>query len=121
MTAIGSVGRKEAPSASDTTRGRGGVAPRGTRSLIAIECKYYERYLSLHLARGFHGMHADLGVKNSYFIANLRAQRIEKYLTSLGRNWERGVIPDSQEATFFVGALREAFKKYQSREGGLAP
>jgi hypothetical protein len=98
-----------------------GVVPRGTRSLIAIECKYYAGYLSLHLARGFHGMHADLGVKNPYFIANLRAQRIEKYLTSLGRNWERGVIPDSQEATFFVGQLREAFKKYQSREGGLAP
>jgi hypothetical protein len=97
------------------------VAPRGSRSLIAIECKYYAGYLSLQLARGFHGMHADLGVKNPYFIANLRAQRIQKYLTYLGRNWESDVIPNSQEATFFVGQLREAFKKYQSTEGWLAP
>jgi len=54
------------------------VAPRGTRSLIAIECKYYTGYLSLQLARGFHGLHADLGVKNPYFIANLQAQRVER-------------------------------------------
>ena len=54
------------------------VAPRGTRSLIAIECKYYAGHLSLQLARGFHGLHADLGVKNPYFIANLKAQRIQK-------------------------------------------
>jgi hypothetical protein len=95
------------------------VAPRGSRSLIAIECKYYAGHLSLHLARGFHGLHADLGVKNPYFMANLKAQRIQRYLTTLGRNWENGVIPDSHEATFFIGQLREAFKKYQSSEGWL--
>ena len=95
------------------------VAPRGSRSLIAIECKYYAGHLSLHLARGFHGLHADLGVKNPYFIANLKAQRIQRYLTTLGRNWENGVVPDSREATFFVSQLREAFKKYQSSAGWL--
>ena len=98
------------------------VAPRGTRSLIAIECKYYAGHLSLQLARGFHGLHADLGVKNPYFIANLKAPKYQKYLTSLGRNWESGVIPNSQEATFFfVGQLREAFKRYQSSEGFAGP
>jgi hypothetical protein len=95
------------------------VAPRGTRSLIAIECKYYAGHLSLQLARGFHGLHADLGVKNPYFIANIKAQRIQRYLTYLSRNWENGVIPNTREATFFVGQLREAFKKYQSSEGML--
>jgi hypothetical protein len=93
--------------------------PRGTRSLIAIECKYYAGHLSLHLARGFHGLHADLGVKNPFFIANLQAQRVQRYLTALGRNWENSVVPDSREANFFVGQLREAFKKYQSREARL--
>jgi hypothetical protein len=97
------------------------VAPRGTRSLIAIECKYYAGYLSLHLARGFHGLHADLGVKNPYFIANIKAPRIQRYLTSLSRNWENGVVPGTQEAMYFMGQLREAFKKYQSSEGWLAP
>jgi hypothetical protein len=96
------------------------VAPRGTRALIAIECKYYAGHLSLQLARGFHGLHADLGVKNPYFIANIKAQRIQRYLTYHSRNWENGVIPHTQETTFFIGQLREAFKKYQSSEGWLA-
>ncbi|HEY1698806.1 MAG TPA: hypothetical protein VGG75_03705 [Trebonia sp.] len=96
------------------------VAPRGSRSLIAIECKYYAGHLGLHLARGFHGLHADLGVKNPFFIANQKAPRIQRYLTVLGRNWENGVIPDSHEAEFFMSQLREAFKKYQSSEGWLA-
>lgn len=97
------------------------VAPRGSKSIIAIECKYYAGHLSLHLARGFHGLQADLGVKNSYFISNLEAPHIQKYLTYHGRNWERDVLPNSRESNFFVGALREAFKKYQSNEGALAP
>jgi hypothetical protein len=97
------------------------VAPRGTRSLIAIECKYYSGYLSLYLARSFHGLHADLGLKYPYFVTNLRAQRIERYLTYHNRNWENGVVPHSREATYFEGQVREAFKKYQSIHGALAP
>jgi hypothetical protein len=96
------------------------VAPRGTRSLIAIECKYYAGHLSLQLARGFQGLHADLGVKNSYFIANIKAQRIQKYLNYHNRKWEHGVLPASKESDFFVSQLREAFKGYQSREGTQA-
>jgi len=97
------------------------VAPRGSRALIAIECKYYAGHLSLGLARGFHGLHADLGVKNPFFIANIGAQRIERYLTYHNRNWESRVVPGSQESVYFEGQLREAFKRYQSAEGMLAP
>lgn len=97
------------------------VAPRGTRSLIAIECKYYASHLSLHLARGFHGLHSDLGLKYPYFVTNLRALRIERYLTYHNRNWENGVIPHSRQAVYFEGQVREAFKKYQSIHGALAP
>ena len=97
------------------------VTPRGTRSLIAIECKYYASYLSLHLARGFHGLHSDLGLKYPFFVANLRAPRAERYLTYHNRNWESGVVPRSSEATYFEGQVREAFKKYQSIRGTLAP
>jgi hypothetical protein len=109
------------PSAEAELSRKNDVAPRGSKSIIAIECKYYAGHLALHLARGFHGLQADLGVKNSYFISNLEAPRIQKYLTYHGRNWERDVVPDSKESDFFVGALREAFKKYQSSEGALAP
>jgi hypothetical protein len=97
------------------------VAPRGSRSLVAIECKYYASYLSLNLARGFHGLHSDLGLKYPFFVTNLRAQRVERYLTYHNRNWENSVIPNSREATYFEGQIREAFKKYQSIRGVLAP
>jgi hypothetical protein len=97
------------------------VAPRGTRALIAVECKYYASHLSLYLARGFHGLHSDLGLKYPYFVTNLRALRIERYLTYHNRNWENGVIPNSRQAVYFEGQVREAFKKYQSIHGALAP
>ena len=93
------------------------VAPRGTRALVAIECKYYAGHLSLGLARGFHGLHADLGVKNPYFVANLKAQRIQRYLTSLGRNWESGVVPNSLDATFFGVHSRGAVNWCQASAG----
>lgn len=109
------------PAAEATLSRDNEVAPRGTQSLIAIECKYYAGHLSLGLARGFHGLHADLGVKNPYFIANLAAPRIQKYLTYHKRNWESGVIPRSRRSVYFEGQLREAFKRYQSMEGSLAP
>lgn len=69
------------------------VAPRGSRSLLAVECKYYSNHLSLFLARGFHGLHSDLGLKHPFFVANIRAARIERYLSYHRRRWENGVMP----------------------------
>lgn len=97
------------------------VAPRGNRALLAIECKYYASYIALHLARGFHGLHSDLGVKHPFFVTNLRAPRIEKYLTYHNRSWESGVIPAVKETTYLEGLIREAFKKYQSTHRALSP
>jgi hypothetical protein len=96
------------------------VAPRGSRSLIAIECKYYSSYIALHLARGFHGLHADLGVKTPIFMANLRAPRIERFLTYHDRRWELGALPGSKESVYLEAQVRESFKAFQSKEGTLA-
>jgi hypothetical protein len=95
------------------------VAPRGTRSLLAVECKYYASHLSLYLARGFHGLHSDLGLKFPYFVANLRAGRIERYLSYHNRTWENGVIPASLEAVYLEGLMRESFKKHIAVRGVL--
>ena len=98
-----------------------GVAPRGSRSLLAVECKYYATHLSLHVARGFHGLHADLGLPHPYFVANIRAPRIERYLSYHKRSWENGVMPGSDEAKYLEGLMREAFKKHIAVRGVLAP
>lgn len=97
------------------------VAPRGTRSLIAVECKFYATHLSLHLARGFHGLHSDLGMKHPFFVANLRAPRIERFLSYHNRSWENGVTPGEPPATYFEGLVRDAFKRHQAMRGVLAP
>lgn len=97
------------------------VAPRGSRSLLGIECKYYSCHLSLHLARGFHGLHADLGLTFPYFVSNIRAGRIERFLSYHKRNWENGVAPNRIEAVYLEGLLRDSFKKYIAMRGTLTP
>lgn len=83
------------------------VAPRGSRSLLAVECKYYGTYLSLYLARGFHGLHTDLGLKHPFFVANINSPRIKRYLSYHNRRWGHGVVPQSAEEGYFIGAVRE--------------
>ncbi len=92
------------------------VVPRGSRALIAVECKFYSNNLALHLARGFHGLHADLGLKNPFFVSNVRSGSVERFLTHHKRQWENGVAPNANEATYLVGAFREAFKRFQAAE-----
>jgi hypothetical protein len=95
------------------------VAPRGSRALLAVECKYYATHLTLALARGFHGLHTDLGLQHPFFVANIRAPRIERYLSYHKRTWENGVMPGSTEATYLEGLMREAFKKHIAVRGVL--
>ena len=97
------------------------VAPRGAKSLLAVECKYYAGHLGLHLARGFHGLHADLGLRNPFFVANIGAPRIERYLSYHKRSWEHNVMPSTPEMRYFEGQVREAFKRYQAVNGAMAP
>lgn len=93
------------------------VVPRGSRALIAVECKFYSSNLALHLARGFHGLHSDLGLKHPFFVSNVRSIGVERFLTHHKRQWENGVEPDTAEATYLVGAFREAFKRFQAIDG----
>lgn len=97
------------------------VAPRGNRSLLAVECKYYASHLALYLARGFHGLHSDLGLRYPFFVANVRAPRIERYLSYHKRTWENGVVPGAVEATYLEGLVRDAFKRHQAVRGALTP
>ncbi len=97
------------------------VAPRGSRSLLAVECKYYASYLSPYLARGFQGLHSDLGLLHPFFVANVRAPRIERYLSYHKRKWENGVMPATAEAVYLEGLIRDAFKQHTAVRGVLTP
>lgn len=97
------------------------VAPRGTRCLLAVECKYYGTHLQLYLARGFHGLHSDLGLAHPFFAANINAPRVERFLSYHRRRWAHGVVPRSAEESYFIGAVRESFKQHVAVRGVLAP
>ncbi|NHC15958.1 hypothetical protein [Motilibacter deserti] len=97
------------------------VAPRGIRCLLGVECKYYATHLALHLARGFHGLHSDLGLLHPFFVANIGAPRIQRYLSHHKRKWEVDVLPGGNAARYLEGQFREAFKTYIAMRGTLAP
>lgn len=105
---------------ADLARARS-VAPRGSRALLAVECKYYGTHLALYLARGFHGLHSDLGLRHPFFVANINSQRVERYLSYHRRHWEHEVVPGSPEEQYFIGAVRDAFKSHIAMRGVLAP
>lgn len=107
-------------SQSEAALSRGkSVAPRGSKCLLAVECKFYASPLGLALAREFHGLHSDLAVQFPHFVSNLRSRSVERLLTSLRRKWEGDVRPSAKEATYLEGAFREAFKHYQTMQGSI--
>jgi hypothetical protein len=95
------------------------VAPRGGHSLLAIECKFYTSTLNLGLARGFEGLHADLGTRRTLFVANLNAVRVARYLNHRRRSWEQTVRPGAQQVNHVESLIREAFKDHCVRNGQL--
>lgn len=91
------------------------VAPRSSNCLVAIECKYYvSSPLSLRLARTFLGLHSDLGLRHTYFVANCEDRAVEALLSFHNRTWENNVLPMANNAAYLEGLLREAFKRYQA-------
>lgn len=97
------------------------VAPRSTRCLMAVECKcYLTSGLGIDLARSFLGLHADLGIRFTYFVANVRASRVERLLSGHNRRWENAVLPGSQQEAYLEAYLREAFKHFQATKSPLA-
>jgi hypothetical protein len=97
------------------------VAPRGGRSLLAIECKFYTSNLKLGQARGFEGLHADLGTRRTLFVANINAVRVARYLNARRRSWEQTVRPGTQQVTHVETLIREAFKDHCAKHGRLLP
>lgn len=91
------------------------AAPRGSRCLLAIECKYYvATRLDLGLARNFEGLHADLRSKATIFVANLDSQSVRKYLGSRRREYEHNVSPGTYEANALRQTVRKTFRAYVS-------
>jgi hypothetical protein len=94
------------------------VAPRSSRVLVGIECKFYTSALQLHLARGFLGLVADMSTKSPFFVSNTSSTSVDKLLSHRVKNgWERDISPTckSSEVERLVFAFRNSFKNYKAQ------
>jgi hypothetical protein len=48
------------------------------------------------------------------FVSNIRATRVERYLTSHRRHWENGVTAYAPEVEYLKGQIREAYKHHRA-------
>jgi hypothetical protein len=100
---------------------RESVAPRGSKCLLAIECKYYTTHLGIELARNFEGLHADLRAQHELFVSNTSAPNVLRYLSARKREYEPLVAPSAPDRVQEVRSqIRRAFKSYLSGYTGSA-
>jgi hypothetical protein len=92
-----------------------GIAPRGSQSVLIVECKYYVSNLGIGLARNFEGLRADIRTQNELFVANTRSSSIVRYLDARKRGFEPDVVPNSPQAGYLQAEIRKTFKSYLSK------
>ncbi|MEU9792351.1 hypothetical protein AB0E27_17305 [Streptomyces sparsogenes] len=92
-----------------------GIAPRGSQSVLIVECKYYVSNLDIGLARNFEGLRADIRTQNELFVANIRSSSIVRYLDARKRGFEPDVVPNSPQAGYLQAEIRKTFKSYLSK------
>ncbi len=91
------------------------IAPRGSASLLIVECKYYVSSMPIGLARNFEGLRADIRTQSELFVSNTGSSSIVRYLDARHREYEREVVPGSPQAGYLQGELRKVFKSYLSK------
>jgi hypothetical protein len=101
---------------------RESVAPRGSKCLLTIECKYYTSHLGIELARNFEGLHADLRAQYELSVSNTSAPNVLRYLSTRKREYEPLVAPRAPDRVQELRSqIRRAFKSYLSGYKGFSP
>lgn len=92
------------------------VPPRSSRSIIAVECKFYAANLKIGLARAFVGLCSDLSTRECFFVTNATSVSVEKLLTHQRRQWQSEVQPSQQVIVErFRNALQDVFKDFKTK------
>lgn len=91
------------------------IAPRGTKAILIVECKYYVSNLGIGMARNFEGLRADIRTQRELFVSNTGSPSIARYLDARNREFERNVVPNSPQASYVQAEVRKTFKSYLSK------
>jgi hypothetical protein len=92
------------------------LSPRSAKVVIAMEAKYYQSDLGLHLGRGFLGLTTDLSADNAMFVMNCTAESVESLLAHKKKQWDHHIVPNRPcEVARLFHAIRIAFKNYKAK------
>lgn len=95
----------------------GQISPNSSKSILAVECKYYTSNLQLHLARSFMGLVTDFSSSTRYFfVSNTSSRTVEQLLAHHRKHWEKNIIPSSiTELERLRNLFQDAFKNFNAR------
>lgn len=92
------------------------IAPRGSQSVLIVECKYYVSTMGIGLARNFEGLRADVRAKSELFVSNdASSSSVVRYLNARKREFERNVVPSAAQVGYVQAEIRKTFKAYLSK------
>jgi hypothetical protein len=96
---------------------RNDVLPRHSKVVLAAECKFYmRRGIGIAMGRGFLGLSDDLGQRDTFFVMNRPAMRVERFVDRHNR-WGcfSPVAPSStDEKIRLVSSFQTVLKKFRS-------
>lgn len=96
---------------------RNDVLPRHNKVILAAECKFYtEHGVGIAMGRGFLGLSDELGHRDTFFVMNRPAPRVDRLLDKHNR-WGcfSPVVPGSpEEQNRLIGSIQTVLKKYRS-------
>lgn len=94
------------------------VDPRHSRTLIAAECKMYQKAsLSIKLGREFIGYSSELRGVSTCFVANKEATTLERLLIAHKKNRILRVVPSNMaRVNQLIAVFQKAFQEFKSRD-----
>lgn len=102
-----------------------GAIPSHNSLVISVECKYYDenRRVQINMAREFLGLIAEIGRKQTFFIANAMTDNVSIILEQHTSQYEEQVLPDERQQERLINAFQKRFDQYRVRakQASLAP
>ncbi len=92
------------------------VAPRASKVIVAVEAKFYDSSLGLHLGRAFLGLTMDMSTVRAFFVTNRTSDSIAKLLSHKKRAWEHNIQPqNTTDVVRLTNAFQTAFKDFKAK------
>jgi hypothetical protein len=90
-------------------------APRSSKIILAVECKFYATTPGLYLGRGFLGLCSELSGRECCFVTNTIAPSVERLLSHKKKRWDNQIVPSSNNHIRLQNVFQDIFKVFKSK------